>query len=347
MTSLPEQTIPDTGETSARESINQLRQHVSRHIIGQDTLISRLLICMLADGHLLVEGAPGLAKTKAIKILSDGVESDFHRIQFTPDLLPADLTGTEIYRPQDGSFVFQSGPLFHNLVLADEINRAPAKVQSALLEAMAERQITVGKVTYPLPELFMVMATQNPIEQEGTYPLPEAQLDRFLMHVSIDYPHADAEKQILQLARDEARDQVNDEMARTENPGDQNGKQLAKISQQSIFSARREILDTHLADNLETYLLQLVLSTRDPSACGIDMASWIQYGASPRASIALDRCARAHAWLDQRDFVTPEDIQAIAFDVLRHRIILSYEAEADGITPDNFIQELIARVAVP
>ena len=346
MSSVPA-TTPDTDEASARESINQLRQHVSRHIIGQDTLISRLLICMLADGHLLVEGAPGLAKTKAIKILSDGIESDFHRIQFTPDLLPADLTGTEIYRPQDGSFVFQSGPLFHNLVLADEINRAPAKVQSALLEAMAERQITVGKVTYPLPELFMVMATQNPIEQEGTYPLPEAQLDRFLMHVSIDYPHADAEKQILQLARDEARDQVNDEMARTENPGDQNGKQLTKISQQSIFSARREILDTHLADNLETYLLQLVLSTRDPSACGIDMASWIQYGASPRASIALDRCARAHAWLDQRDFVTPEDIQAIAFDVLRHRIILSYEAEADGITPDNFIQELIARVAVP
>ena len=351
MPSLPEQTIPDTGETSARESINQLRQHVSRHIIGQDTLISRLLICMLADGHLLVEGAPGLAKTKAIKILSDGVESDFHRIQFTPDLLPADLTGTEIYRPQDGSFVFQSGPLFHNLVLADEINRAPAKVQSALLEAMAERQITVGKVTYPLPELFMVMATQNPIEQEGTYPLPEAQLDRFLMHVCIDYPHADAEKQILQLARDEARDMVDDEMARTENPGDQDGsqdsKQPGKISQQSIFSARREILDIHLAENLETYLLQLVLSTRDPSACGIDMASWIQYGASPRASIALDRCARAHAWLDQRDFVIPEDIQAIAFDVLRHRIILSYEAEADGITPDNFIQELIARVAVP
>jgi MoxR-like ATPase len=320
---------------SSQEAVQQLKTHVQNHIIGQEKLVDRLLIALLADGHLLVEGAPGLAKTKAIKILSDGIESNFHRIQFTPDLLPADLTGTEVYRPQDGSFVFQQGPLFHNLVLADEINRAPAKVQSALLEAMAERQITVGKITYPLPELFMVMATQNPIEQEGTYPLPEAQLDRFLMHVSIDYPAADAEKQILKLARQEAK-----------NAGE-NTIVINKISQQSIFDARNEVLDIHMADNLEEYLLQLVLATRNPGLYGDDLSSWLLYGASPRATIALDRCSRANAWLDQRDFVSPDDIQAIAFDVLRHRVILSYEAEADGITPDIFIQELINRVAVP
>jgi len=320
---------------SSQEAVQQLKTHVQNHIIGQEKLVDRLLIALLADGHLLVEGAPGLAKTKAIKILSDGIESDFHRIQFTPDLLPADLTGTEVYRPQDGSFVFQQGPLFHNLVLADEINRAPAKVQSALLEAMAERQITVGKITYPLPALFMVMATQNPIEQEGTYPLPEAQLDRFLMHVSIDYPEAAAEKQILKLARLEAKNAGEDSLV------------INKISQQSIFDARNEILDIHMTDNLEEYLLQLVLATRNPGIYGDDLASWLLYGASPRATIALDRCSRAHAWLDQRDFVSPDDIQSIAFDVLRHRVILSYEAEADGITPDIFIQELINRVAVP
>jgi len=321
---------------SSLESVLTLKKHVQTHIIGQEKLVDRLLIALLADGHLLVEGAPGLAKTKAIKILSDGIESDFHRIQFTPDLLPADLTGTEVYRPQDASFVFQQGPLFHNLVLADEINRAPAKVQSALLEAMAERQITVGKITYPLPELFMVMATQNPIEQEGTYPLPEAQLDRFLMQVSIGYPEAAAEKQILQLVREEAKAEVETINVHVE-----------KISQQSIFDARSEVLDIHMEDSLEEYLLQLVLATRNPAAYGDDLADWSLYGASPRASIALDRCSRAHAWLDQRDFVSPDDIQAIAFDVLRHRVILSYEAEADGVTPDSFIQELIARVAVP
>jgi len=325
---------------SSQEAIQKLKTHVQNHIIGQETLVNRLLIALLADGHLLVEGAPGLAKTKAIKVLSDGIESDFHRIQFTPDLLPADLTGTEVYRPQDGSFVFQQGPLFHNLVLADEINRAPAKVQSALLEAMAERQITVGKVTYPLPELFMVMATQNPIEQEGTYPLPEAQLDRFLMHVSIGYPEASAEKQILKLAREEAKN-ISNGTATTKTSN------VEKISQQSILTARNEVLDMYLAENLEDYLLHLVLATRNPAVYGDDLANWSLYGASPRATIALDRCARAHAWLDQRDFVSPDDIQAIAYDVLRHRIILSYEAEADGITPDSFIQELIARVPVP
>lgn len=321
---------------SNRESLQKLHNYISQHIIGQNTLINRLLIALLADGHLLVEGAPGLAKTRAIKILSQGIEGDFHRVQFTPDLLPADLTGTEIFRPQDGSFKFQRGPLFHNLILADEINRAPAKVQSALLEAMAERQITVGSVTYKLPELFLVMATQNPIEQEGTYPLPEAQLDRFLLHINIDYPDAVSEQGILHLARDEARRSQQN-----------NDKPAAQISQQSLFQARDEVLDIYMAENLEQYLLQIVLVTRNPQPYGDDLAQWLQYGASPRASIALDRCARAHAWLEGRDFVTPEDIQTLAYDVLRHRIILSYEAQAEGVTPDKFINELITRIAVP
>lgn len=321
---------------SRQQTIQQLKNYVSQHIIGQEILVDRLLIALLADGHLLVEGAPGLAKTRAIKVLSEGIDGNFHRIQFTPDLLPADLTGTEIYRPQDGSFKFQRGPLFHNLILADEINRAPAKVQSALLEAMAERQITVGAETYKLPELFLVMATQNPIEQEGTYPLPEAQLDRFLMHVFIDYPDASAEKAILQLARNEARDDIREPL-----------KPASCVSQDDLFQARKEVLEIHLADNLEEYLLQITLATRHPSAYGDDLASWIEYGASPRASIALDRCARAHAWLSGRDFVTPEDIQTMAHDVLRHRIILSFEAEAEGVTTERFINELIARIAVP
>lgn len=315
------------------EKIQQLKQHVENHIIGQDHLVNRLLIALLADGHLLVEGAPGLAKTRAIKVLSDGIEADFHRVQFTPDLLPSDLTGTEIYRPQDSTFVFQKGPLFHNLVLADEINRAPAKVQSALLEAMAERQITIGSTTYPLPELFLVMATQNPIEQEGTYPLPEAQLDRFLMHVRIDYPDAESERKILKLARGEAHHNITES--------------VEKISIQDLLTARDEILDIHMADNIENYLLEIVLSTRQPDKYGKDLQQWLQYGASPRATITLDRCARAHAWLAGRDFVGPEDIQAMAFDVLRHRLILSYEAEADGITTDRFINELVNRIAVP
>ena len=327
---------------SNQAALQQLKNHINQYVIGQDRLVDRLLIALLADGHLLVEGAPGLAKTRAIKVLSDGIEGDFHRIQFTPDLLPADLTGTEIYRPQDGSFTFQQGPLFHNLVLADEINRAPAKVQSALLEAMAERQITVGSVTYPLPRLFLVMATQNPIEQEGTYPLPEAQLDRFLMHVCIDYPDADAERAILQLARREAHEDVAEPGSESVQAGNS-----AKIKSEAIFSARQEVLDVFMADTLEEYLIQIVMATRTPQLYGDDLAGWLQYGASPRGCIALDRCARAHAWLQGRDYVGPEDIQTMAYDVLRHRIILSYEAEAEGITPDHFIEELIARIAVP
>jgi MoxR-like ATPase len=321
---------------SVLPGIHKLQDYIRQQIIGQEVLINRLLLALLADGHLLVEGAPGLAKTRAIKVLGEGIHGDFHRIQFTPDLLPADLTGTEIYRPQDGSFHFQQGPLFHNLVLADEINRAPAKVQSALLEAMAERQITVGKDTYKLPELFLVMATQNPIEQEGTYPLPEAQLDRFLLHVSITYPKAEEEKQILDLSRVEARrNYTNNKTAYT------------PLSQDVIFAAREEVLNTHMSDELQQYLIQLVLASRNPGVYGSDLAEWIQYGASPRATITLDRCARAHAWLAGRDYVLPEDIQELAFDVMRHRLILNYEAEADGITTDKVISELIARIAVP
>jgi len=319
-----------------REEILRLKQYATEKIIGQEELVDRLLIAILADGHLLVEGAPGLAKTRAIKVIGAGIEGDFHRIQFTPDLLPADLTGTDIYRPQDGSFKFKPGPLFHNLILADEINRAPAKVQSALLEAMAERQITVGSETYVLPEVFLVMATQNPLEQEGTYPLPEAQLDRFLMHVRVGYPRADDERAILQLTRGEARSNPGETMAMV-NP----------ISQASLLEARLAVLDTHLADNLEAYLIEIVLATREASRYGEDISGWIQYGGSPRASMALDRCARAYAWLNDRDFVTPEDIQIIAPDVLRHRIILSFEAEAEGVTTDQCVEELIKRIAVP
>ena len=323
-------------KSSTQSLLIGLRNFINEQIIGQDVLVERMLIGLLADGHILVEGAPGLAKTRAINVLSKGIDGDFHRVQFTPDLLPADLTGTEIYRPQQGTFEFQKGPLFHNLILADEINRSPAKVQAALLEAMAERQITVGQATYPLPKLFMVMATQNPIEQEGTYPLPEAQLDRFLLHVKVDYPKAEHEKSILYLARAEARAES---LKSTE--------KFFPITQNTLFDARNEVLDIYMADSLEDYLLQIILATRHPVAYGQDLAAWLQYGASPRASIALDRCSRAKAWLAQRDFVSPEDIQEMAFDVLRHRLILSYEAEAEGITTDHFIKELISRIAVP
>lgn len=326
----------NTGGSVVQAELQRLKAYIMQQIIGQEMLVDRMLVALLSDGHILVEGAPGLAKTRAIQVLSRGVEGDFQRVQFTPDLLPADLTGTEIYRPQEGAFEFQSGPLFHNLVLADEINRSPAKVQAALLEAMAERQITVGGTTYPLPDLFMVMATQNPIEQEGTYPLPEAQLDRFLLHVKIDYPGAEHEKKILALARSEAG-QHSQKVAPDFRP----------VSEHALFAARAEVLEVFMAESLEEYLLQIVLATRNPAAYGEELGRWLHYGASPRASIGLDRCARAHAWLNGRDYVAPEDIQAMALDVLRHRLILSYEAEAEGITSERIVQELIARIAIP
>ena len=313
-----------------QQNINQIKQWLASKIVGQEHLVERLMIALLADGHLLVEGAPGLAKTKAIKTLSEGLEADFHRVQFTPDLLPADITGSDIYRPQQGTFEFQAGPLFHNLVLADEINRAPAKVQSALLEAMAERQISVGKNTYQLPELFLVMATQNPIEQEGTYPLPEAQMDRFLMHIMVDYPAPESERAILALSRQEAQQQSEDA--------------IEQLNQKTLFTARQEVLAVHMAEPVEEYLVQLILATRNSQAYGGDLALWLDYGASPRATIALDRCSRALAWLEGRDFVTPDDVRAVAHDVLRHRLILSFEAEAAGITANQVIDKLLEAV---
>lgn len=312
------------------QNINQIKQWLASKIVGQEHLVERLIIALLADGHLLVEGAPGLAKTKAIKTLSEGLEADFHRVQFTPDLLPADITGSDIFRPQQGTFEFQAGPLFHNLVLADEINRAPAKGQSALLEAMAERQISVGKNTYQLPELFLVMATQNPIEQEGTYPLPEAQMDRFLMHIMVDYPAPETERAILALSRQEAKAQPQDT--------------VKPLPQKTLFAARSEVLDVHMSESVEEYLVQLILATRNTQAYGGDLALWLDYGASPRATIALDRCSRALAWLEGRDFVTPDDIRAVAHDVLRHRLILSFEAEAAGITANQVIDKLLETV---
>ncbi len=316
----------------ASADIRALEDWLGSQIIGQSHLVQRLIIALLADGHLLVEGAPGLAKTRAVKSLAEGLEGSFHRIQFTPDLLPGDVTGTEIYRPQEASFHFQKGPIFHNLVLADEVNRAPAKVQSALLEAMAERQVSVGSETYGLPGLFLVMATQNPIEQEGTYPLPEAQLDRFLLHVNVDYPDAAAEAEILRLTRAEA--------------GQASSKPPARLKQETVFAARQEALALHMSAPVEQYMIQLVIATRSPERYSEQLASWIEYGGSPRATIALDRCSRAHAWLKGQDFVSPDDVQAMAADVLRHRLLLTFEAEANGVTPDQVIQELLALVPV-
>jgi MoxR-like ATPase len=324
--------VPGTA-SHTHAAFARLRADINGRIVGQTALVERLLIALLAEGHLLVEGAPGLAKTTAIKHLASRIEGDFQRVQFTPDLLPGDLTGTDIYRPETGSFDFQPGPLFHNLVLADEVNRAPAKVQSALLEAMGEQQITVGIRTYGLPDLFLVMATQNPIEQEGTYPLPEAQMDRFLMHVRVEYPDVAVERSILDIARAEA------------------GRRRAVASEpevlvttEQVFAARDEVMALHMAPNLEEYLVQLVLATRDPSPYGDELTRLVDYGASPRGTIALDSCSRAHAWLRGGDFVTPADVHAVVFDVLRHRVLMSYEAEAEGIDADRFIDDLLKRV---
>lgn len=314
------------------QAFSQIQDYLDSQIIGQPQLTSNMLVALLAGGHILVEGPPGLAKTRAINALANAVHGDFHRVQFTPDLLPADLTGTDIYRPEDGSFNFQPGPIFHNLILADEINRAPAKVQSALLEAMAEQQVTVGKKTYKLPDLFMVMATQNPLEQEGTYPLPEAQLDRFLLHLEIDYPSAESEREILKLTRGEALNNQAPEM----NP----------LSQEMIFNARKEVLNIYMDDAVEQYIVDLIMATRQAEKYDDQLAQWISCGASPRATIALDRCARACAWLNGQDFVSPENVQSVLHNVLRHRLILSYEAEADGITANQVLDKIRSLVAV-
>ena len=327
-------TPSDRGSLHSR--FRALRDALSTSIIGQAALVESLLIALLADGHLLVEGAPGLAKTTAVKALAAHIEADFQRVQFTPDLLPSDLTGTDIWRQQDSRFEFQPGPLFHNLLLADEINRAPAKVQSALLEAMGERQITVGGKTYPLPKLFLVMATQNPIEQEGTYPLPEAQLDRFLMLVRVGYPDASAETEILRLVRDQARSALH--LAQTT---------VRRVSQAEVFAARTEVLNLHFAPPLEKYVVELVLATRDATPYDKTLARRIAWGASPRGSIALERCARARAWLAGRDFVTPEDVHAVARQVLGHRVLPSYEATAEGWDGSRLVDEVLRHVPLP
>lgn len=319
-----------------QEAFQRLRDDLERSIIGQPQLVESLLIALLADGHLLVEGAPGLAKTTAIKALAERIEADFHRVQFTPDLLPADLTGTDIFRPQIGSFEFERGPLFHNIVLADEVNRAPAKVQSALLEAMAERQITIGQRSWPLPDLFLVMATQNPIEHEGTFALPEAQLDRFLMHVTLGYPDAESELAILELARQQSRDAMT------------KASPVQKVVRQDdVFAARRAALDVHVAPALERYITELVLATRDASPYDAELAGWIEWGASPRGTIALDRCARVRAWLLGRDYSLPEDVHAVAHGVLRHRVLLTYEAEASGVSVDEVVTRVLEHVPLP
>ncbi|WP_394003998.1 AAA family ATPase [Luteimonas sp. WGS1318] len=313
-----------------------LRESLAQAILGQSALVERLLVALLADGHLLVEGAPGLAKTTAIRALAARLDAEFARVQFTPDLLPADLTGTEIWRPQDGRFEFQPGPIFHPLLLADEINRAPAKVQSALLEAMGERQVTVGRETYRLPQLFLVMATQNPIEQEGTFPLPEAQLDRFLMHVRVGYPDADTESRILALARGRALAEL-----------DAQAVEIERMPLATLFAARRAVLELHMAPAVERYVVELVLATRDATPYDAALARRIAWGASPRGSIALERCARATAWLAGRDFVTPDDVRAVAPDVLRHRVLPSYEATAEGWDGERLVDALIDCVPLP
>ena len=319
--------------SDSREKIIALKNYLETKIIGQEDLVKKLLITLLADGHALVEGAPGLAKTKAIKTLSQCVEAKYNRIQFTPDLLPSDITGSEIYVAQKGEFAFRQGPIFANLVLADEINRAPAKVQSALLEAMAERQVSVGGKRYALPELFMVMATQNPIEHEGTYNLPEAQLDRFLMYIKINQPNAAVEHKILKLVRGE-------DLKTAETP-------FEPLKIADILAARQEVLSVHLSEAVEEYLVQLIIATRQPEKYAADLAGQVLFGASPRATIALDKCAKINAWLAGRDFVTPEDVHAVVYDVLRHRIILSFEAQAENLTTDEVIAEILRTVPLP
>jgi len=322
--------------SEVQEKIVALQKYMESRILGQEDLVKKLIITLLADGHALVEGAPGLAKTKAIKTMSQCIDAEYNRIQFTPDLLPSDITGSEIYVAATGQFEFRQGPVFANLVLADEINRAPAKVQAALLEAMAERQVSVGGKQYKLPELFMVMATQNPIEHEGTYNLPEAQLDRFLMHIIIDQPNASTEHKILRLVRQE---EMNDDKKERQ--------KICTVRIDDIMAARREAYEVHCSNAVEEYLVQLIMATRHPEKYDDELRGTIAYGASPRATIALDKCSRIHAWLDGRDFVTPEDIHAVVYDVLRHRIILSFEAQAGGLNADAVIAKLLKVVPLP
>ncbi|MCT4622764.1 MAG: MoxR family ATPase [Schleiferiaceae bacterium] len=318
---------------SVLESVNKLKDHMSQSIIGQDELVERLILVLLADGNLLLEGLPGLAKTRAIKALSKGLNCGLSRIQFTPDLLPSDITGTEIYQPEsEEKFIFQQGPIFSNLILADEINRSPAKVQSALLEAMEERQVSVAGKTYKMDPLFMVLATQNPVEQEGTYPLPEAQMDRFIMHVMIDYPDDASELAIMRLNREE------------HSKGEK--KEAEQIDPEVVFNARKEIAEVTIAENMEKYIVDIISATRYPKKYSDQLETWIEFGASPRGTISIDKSSRVHAWMNGRDYVTPDDIRAVVYDCLRHRLILSYEAEASKVNADDVINEILKHVAV-
>jgi len=327
---------------SAHDQIQELQLRISEAIIGQATVVERLIIGLLANGNLLIEGLPGLAKTRAVKALAKNIEADFSRIQFTPDLLPSDITGTEVYYQIEGQgeFRFEPGPIFANIVLADEINRAPAKVQAALLEAMEERQVTVAGKTHKMPPLFMVMATQNPIEQEGTYPLPEAQMDRFLMHVNIEYAPVEDEVRIIELVRGEETEALVKESSAPKEP-------RAKIRQDAVFEARREIAAIHVSDAMARYMADLVYATRTPEKYSEELDRWIDVGGSPRASLALDKCGRTHAWLRGRDYLDPEDVRAIIHDVLRHRLMLSYEAQGEGVTPDQVVDAIVEQVALP
>jgi MoxR-like ATPase len=321
--------------TAAQQAFVNCEAQFNKVILGQEKMVRTLLLSLLADGHLLVEGLPGLAKTMVIKMMAEAIEGSFHRIQFTPDLLPADITGTDVFTPQDGKFSFQKGPIFHSFILADEINRAPAKVQSALLEAMAERQVTVGRSSYALPKLFLVMATQNPIEHSGTYTLPEAQLDRFLFAVHLGYPGKAVERDILHQAR---------ERQKTGNPA---WFRKPLLNQDMVMSARQQLLAIHMSEDVETYLVHLILATRSAKEYDQTLAEQIRYGASPRATIGLDRAARAHAWLEGRDYVSPQDIHAVIYEVLRHRLLLKPQARAQGIQPDQVIARLLTMVPTP
>ncbi|MBA2368904.1 MAG: MoxR family ATPase [Candidatus Protochlamydia sp.] len=316
-----------------QHKLSNLLQSIQSKIIGQHRLIEQMLVCLLADGHILIEGMPGLAKTRAAKAIADGIEGEFHRIQFTPDLLPSDLIGTEIYIHEQSNFIFRQGPLFNNILLADEINRAPAKVQSALLEAMEEKQVTVGHKSYPLPELYMVIATQNPIEQEGTYSLPEAQLDRFMMHLEVDYPTPQEELLIVGL----------DEIRAQKTPSDF----YPVTTIQDVLDARNAVANMYITENLKKYVVSLITATRNPEKYNRELSKWIDHGASPRATIAMIRCAKALAWLREEEYVTPEHIHAVAPSIIRHRIIPSFESEAEGISRNDIVKKLLEVVAIP
>ena len=330
----------------SRQQISRLQEIMAQSIIGQDAVVERLMIGLLANGNLLIEGLPGLAKTRAVKSMAKGMAADFSRIQFTPDLLPADITGTEVLHTSGGEhqFRFEAGPIFANIVLADEINRAPAKVQAALLEAMEERQVTVAGTTHKMPKLFIVMATQNPVEQEGTYPLPEAQMDRFLMHVYIDYPDEDAEGQVIRLVRGEEKAAL---LPTDSSDGGEPSKEDEEpVSQDAVFAAREEISRVTVSEVVERYMVDLVFASRYPERYSEDLKRWIHVGASPRGALALDRCSRVRAWLDGRDHVLPDDVRNVAPDCLRHRLALSYEASADGVSANAIVEQLLENVAV-